>query len=72
MTELAVGDKLDFVCDYYTYDGEYLDSYYLGEQMTVTEDMEISNVDVGDGEIKITYCFTDMYNQEYWTEAIVK
>lgn len=72
MTELAVGDKLDFVCDYYTYEGEYLDSYYLGEQMTVTEDMEISNVDVGDGEIKITYCFTDMYNQEYWTEAIVK
>ncbi len=72
MTELTAGDKLDFVCDYYTYDGEYLDSYYLGETMTVTNDMKISNVDVGDGDIKITYCFTDIYNQEYWTEAIIK
>ena len=72
MIELEAGDTLDFVCDYYDYSGTYSDSYYLGEQMTVTDNMEISNVSVGDGNLKISYCFTDIYNQSYWTEAINK
>ena len=72
MTEIQPGDKLDFLCDYYSYDGDYLDSYYLGEELTVGESLTLSNVDVGSGAVKITYCFTDMYNQEYWTEAIVQ
>ena len=72
MIELEAGDTLDFVCDYYDYNGTYSDSYFLGEQMTVTENMEISNVSVGDGNLKISYCFTDIYNQTYWTESINK
>ena len=72
MSELQVGDTLDFVCDYYSYDGEYLDSYYLGEQMVVTEDMTISNVDVGEGNVLVTYRFTDIYNQQYWTPAFTQ
>lgn len=72
MSELQVGDTLDFVCDYYSYSGEFLDSYYLGEQMVVTEDMMISNVDVGDGAVKVTYRFTDIYNQQYWTPAFTQ
>lgn len=70
MGRLQVGDTLDFLCDYYSYEGEYQDSYYLGEQMTVTSDMVISNVDVGEGAVKVTYRFTDIYNQHYWTPAI--
>lgn len=72
LTELNNGDTLDFVCDYYDYDGNYRDSYMLGSQMTVSDEMVISNVDVGDGAVKIMYCFTDIYNQEYWTEAIMQ
>jgi hypothetical protein len=72
MTEIQPGDKLDFLCDYYSYDGDYLDSYYLGEELTVGESLTLSNVDVGSGAVKITYCFTDMYNQEYWTAAILQ
>ena len=72
MTELNVGDTLEFICDYYSYDQEYLDTYYLGEPMKVTENMQISNTDVGDGEVKIMYLVTDIYNQQYWTEAITK
>ncbi|MBR3630432.1 MAG: peptidase C11 [Oscillospiraceae bacterium] len=72
MTELQVGDTLDFICDYYSYEQEYLDSYYLGNQMTVTDNMQISNTDVGDGAVKIMYRFTDIYNQTYWTEAITQ
>ena len=72
LTELQIGDKLDFICDFYSYDRVYQDSYYLGEQMTVTENMKVTNVDVGSGKVRITYCFTDIYNQEYWTPAIEK
>ncbi|MBQ8821409.1 MAG: peptidase C11 [Lachnospiraceae bacterium] len=72
MSELQIGDTLDFVCDYYSYEGEYLDSYYLGEQMTVSEEMEISNVDVGEGAVRVTYRFTDIYNQQYWTPAFTQ
>jgi len=72
MGELQVGDKLDFICDYYSYAGEYLDSYFLGEQMTVTAGMLISNVDVGEGDVKVTYRFTDIYNQQYWTPAFTQ
>ena len=69
MGALQVGDTLDFLCDFYSYRGEYMDSYFLGEQMTVTDNMVISNVDVGEGDVKVTFRFTDIYNQQYWTEA---
>ena len=72
LTELQIGDKLDFICDFYSYDKVYQDSYYLGEQMTVTNEMKVTNADVGSGKVRITYCFTDIYNQEYWTPAIEK
>ena len=72
MTELNVGDTLDFVCDYYSYDGDYLDSYMLGEQMTVSSNMQISNTSVGDGPVKIMYKFTDLYNHEAWSDPIIQ
>lgn len=69
-SNLEVGDTLEFICDYYTYDGDYKDSYYLGEPMKVTENMEISNVKVGEGDVLITYKVTDIYSQEYWTPIV--
>lgn len=71
LTELAVGDTLDFICDYYNYDGEYQDSYLMGDTVTVTEQMTIANVDVGTGAVLATFRFTDIYNQEYWSEAFL-
>ena len=69
-TELEIGDKLEFLCDYYSYDGKYLDSYLLGDPIKVSSKMEISNTSVGKGPVKITYRLTDIYNQEYWTPAL--
>ncbi len=73
-TGLATGDKLDFVCDYYSYEGEYLDSYMFGDPMTVTDpaNMILTDWKITDATVKITYVFTDMYQQEYWTPAIMK
>ena len=65
------GDELEFICDYYTYDGEYENTYYLGEPMEVTDNMVISNEDVGDGAVRVTFRFTDLYQQHYWTPALI-
>ena len=70
MVELNDGDQLDFICDYYSYNGEYQDSYFLGEKKTVNGNMQISNVDVGGGAVRLTYRFTDIYNKEYWSETL--
>ncbi len=67
---LQPGDTLEFLCDYYGYNGSYLDSYLLGEPLTVTSSQPaISNVPL-EGNIRATYRFTDLYNQHYWTPAI--
>ena len=73
LTELNDGDKIDFTCDFYSYDKEFRDSYMLGEQYTVSgpmSEMKISNVSVGDGTVLETYCFTDIYGQNHWTSTI--
>ena len=43
LTEIKNGDTLEFICDYYTYDMEYQDSYLIGDKVTVTDNMTISN-----------------------------
>lgn len=70
LTELQPGDRLDFICDYYSYDGDFRDNYYLGETMTVSENMSISNVEVGTGDVQATYRLTDIYNRHYWTPVM--
>ncbi|MBR1758789.1 MAG: peptidase C11, partial [Lachnospiraceae bacterium] len=67
VTELNVGDQIDFLCDYYAYDGTYQDTYFLGDPFTVTEEMEITNISLGDADLYATYRFSDIYNQNYWT-----
>ena len=70
MDVVVTGDVIDFVCDYYSYDGEYLDSYMLGEQLTVDGELVISDVYVDETAAELTYVFTDIYNQQYWTAPV--
>jgi len=70
LIRLEDGDVLDFLCDFYTYDQEYSDSYYLGEQMVVDGDIYISNVAVTNIKCLVTYMLTDIYNNTYWTPAL--
>jgi hypothetical protein len=66
------GRLLVTVCQPQAYEGEYSDSYYLGEQMTVGDTVTISSEDVGDGNVLLTYLFKDIYNQVYWTRSLVR
>ena len=74
ITEIGDGDVIQFICDYYTYDGQYTDSYTLNEPVTVEGDVSelmIRNDPVG-GPVRVTYRLTDLYNQEYWTTSIAE
>ena len=70
LIDIKDGDVIDFLCDYYSYDGEYLDTYMLGNQMTVEGELFISNVDIGEVSPLVTYRLTDIYGNHFWTEAI--
>ena len=70
MDTVQDGDVIDFLCDYYSYEGRYLDSYMLGEQLTVDGELIISDVYVDADAARLTYCFTDIYNQQYWTNPV--
>ena len=70
METVVDGDVIDFVCDYYSYEGEYLDSYMLGEQLVVDGELTISDVYVDEEYSRMTYLFTDIYNQQYWSEPV--
>ena len=70
MDAVQDGDVIDFVCDYYSYDGDYLDSYMLGDQLVVNGELRISDVYVDEEFSRMTYLFTDIYNQQYWSEPV--
>lgn len=70
MDTVTNGDVIDFICDYYSYSGEYLDSYMLGDQLVVNGELEISDVYVDEAAANLTYLFTDIYNQQYWTTPV--
>ena len=70
VTALKDGDVIDFVCNYCNYDLEFEDSYYLGEQMTVSGEPEITDTYIGDDPAFVSYRFTDIYGQEYWSDPI--
>jgi hypothetical protein len=70
---LQPGDVLDFLCDYYRYDGSYDNTYMLGEQLVIGADgaYVIANAELPeDGSLRLTYRFTDLYQQHYWTESL--
>ncbi len=70
LVEIVAGDQIDFLCDYYNYDGTFNDAYFLGERMTATGDWEIGNAPLGDVNWQMSYRITDVYGGQYWTPTV--
>lgn len=69
--QLKPGDTLDFICDYYTYDGDFDDSYYFGETLTIGMSAPlVTYEDVGDNNVLECYMLIDIYQNYSWTEYI--
>ncbi|MBP5353785.1 MAG: peptidase C11 [Lachnospiraceae bacterium] len=69
---LKQGDKIDFICDYYSYDGEYQNSYRMGYQVTYYDTLKVTDLVITDQTAVMSYKFTDMYNKEYWTDPVIR
>ena len=69
---LKDGDRLEFICDYYSYSGEYQDSYLLGEPTVIDGEPVIEYLRPSGGSLRLMYKFTDLYENEFWTPALVQ
>ena len=72
LISIGRGDQLQFLCDYYDYEGNYRDSYKLGNPITLGSSVEIANTPISSdmNRCRVTYRFTDLYQQNYWTQAV--
>ena len=70
---LKAGDKIEFLCDYYTYDGVYKDSYKFGDPMVYSGELKVSDVTLPEvSRANAVYRFVDIYGQQYFTAVIEK
>ena len=66
---LCPGDRVEFLCDYYGYDGSYSASYTLGTGFIVeSTDFYIENLRLNADNIVASYRLTDIYGNVYWLE----
>ena len=69
LVALKDGDTLDFICDYYDYDGNYSTSYYFGNQFVINGPIEISNVKIENNTTKANFRLLDIYGNYFWTPS---
>ncbi len=71
--ELTAGDTIEFLCDYYTYAGEFSDTYRIGDPITYDEaGLTVSYTQFTNPSVlKASYLFTDIYNNEHWTALML-
>ena len=65
------GDKIQPLCDYYTYDGAYEGSYTLGKAFTVGSSLTVEYLELSNSDISVSYRLTDIYGNVYWTPAYI-
>ncbi|MCD4714140.1 MAG: peptidase C11 [Clostridiales bacterium] len=70
LLEINAGDKIDYLCDYYSYEGDFDDSYYLGETYIATGEWYIENLSITNLDFMMSYKITDIYGNSYWTPVI--
>lgn len=70
LIEIVPGDQIDFICDYYTYNGEFDNNYYLGESYTADDELTVSNYEIRGEKGVFTYRLVDIYGSERLTPAL--
>jgi len=70
LLDIFPGDEIDFLCDYYTYEGDYYETYCLGDTYVATGEWEIENLYITNNNYQMTYRITDIYGNQYWTPSI--
>ncbi|MBR4161900.1 MAG: hypothetical protein IKR11_00165, partial [Solobacterium sp.] len=64
------GSVIDFICDYYDYDGNFSNRFFLGDPMTVNGTLELSDIHLDVNRLIYGYCLTDIYGSDRWTPML--
>lgn len=70
LIDILPDDRIDYLTDYYTYQGDFDDTYYLGEPYYATGEWYIENLAISNLDYMMTYKITDIYGNSYWTPVI--
>ena len=71
MSKINEGDTIVFIADYYTYRNEFVDAYEISDPVTVpASGLKVTDTELESGTLLYTYRFTDIYNQNHWSEAV--
>ena len=70
LTELSEGDEIEFICDYYDYDGNYNHSFVLGNKIVIKDELYLGDVDLKDYKTLASYEFKDIYQKAYYSSAV--
>lgn len=71
LIELKNGDRLTFVCDVYDANNSYEATYEMFDMVYDSSDCVIGYMEMEFDKVVVTYCLTDIYNNEFWTESVV-
>lgn len=66
------GDEIQLICDYYTYAGELENSYTFYEPFLYDSSDTVSYISSGAGKYYLYYVITDIYNNTYYTEPVIR
>ena len=64
------GDEIEFICDYYDYDGNYSRSFVLGDKIVIKDNLYLGDIELKDHNILASYEFKDVYQQAYYSSAV--
>ena len=72
LDQLNEGDVIQPICDRYTYEGEYEDTYMLGDEIVYNGTLTVSDVTLNpaDGTPIASYMITDVFCVEHWMPEI--
>ena len=66
LIEIKDGDKIEFIGNYYSYNGEFISEYRIGNPLIVDGQLELYNTEM-ENDYVYTYCFNDIYGNKLWT-----
>ena len=68
--ELSEDDVIQPVCDYYDYEGNFIDAYTLEDVLTYKDALYLGDVDISSYKTLISYEFRDLYGQDFYSTAL--
>ncbi|MBP5280583.1 MAG: hypothetical protein J6Z03_08870 [Erysipelotrichaceae bacterium] len=67
---LKAGDEIEFICDYFDYDGNFESTHVLGDKIIIKDQLYLGDVDISEYDTLASYEFKDIYQECYYSQAL--